>query len=324
MKKFLGNQDSKPQIQNDQRLKADFSGGANAFVAFLLWGLFPIYWKALKHIPSLELLCHRIVWSSFFLFILYKIQSPKGGGLLRDGLINGKGIFFIFLSSLTIGTNWYLYIWAVLKNHVIETSLGYFINPLLNIVLGFIFFKERLRPLQWISVSIAALGVLNQALNYGKFPWIALSLALTFGFYGLMRKISKLNSLVAIFLETLILGLPSLAYLLYTYLSPSTQGWEYGNGTTRMITFYLLLGSGVVTSIPLICFGNAAKKLQLSTLGLFQFLAPTCQFLIAIFLYAEPFTSVHKVTFACIWSALFLFSIEGIYQNHRRRIPAKT
>ena len=303
------------QDDNDKNgLDEKRAGCLYAFGAFLLWGFLPIYWKLLKSIPPMEILAHRIIWSSVFLALILGFKR-KFRGSFKDifgSMKDKKTMLFLIGSTALISSNWLLYIWAVNSNYVLETSLGYFINPLLNIVLGMLFLGERLRKVQWVAVLFALIGVLNLTLSYGRFPWIALFLALSFGLYGLLRKIVKVRPLEGAFIETFILSLPGLVYLFsldQISLGQGTQGLLFSGG---FLTILLLIGSGIVTSTPIVWFGNAAKKLPLSTLGLVQYLAPTCQFLLAVYLYNEPFTSHHLITFLCIWAGLLIFSLEGL------------
>jgi chloramphenicol-sensitive protein RarD len=281
--------------------------------AYIIWGLFPIYWKQLQNVPALQLLGNRIVWSFLLLFgivlITKQFQSFKAEASGRFVL----GIYTI--AALLIGVNWLTYVWAVNAGFIVETSLGYFINPLLSVLLGVIFLRERLRPLQWLPVGLAALGVAYLTAIYGRLPWIALVLAFSFALYGLVKKTAPLGSLYGLTLETGILFLPALLYLLFAQRS----GYgAFGNDGTR--TTILLVGAGVVTAVPLLMFASAAKKITLTMIGLMQFIAPTIQFMIGVFIYNEPFSHNQLIGFSIVWLALIIFWVEGYYAN-RKSIP---
>lgn len=284
-------------------------GPVYAVGAYATWGLFPLYWKLLLHVPPLQILAHRILWSMVFVGGLLLWQRRWRELVLA--LRSRRTLLTMCGSTVLIGINWYLYIWAVNSGHVLETSLGYFINPLVNVLLGMAFLKERLRPWQWVSVLLAAVGVLNLALSSGQPPWISLALAASFGTYGLLRKIAQVESLVGLAVETALLSIP--AGMLCVW-------WEvdgvaaFGHGDAR--SNGLLVFAGVVTALPLLWFADAAKRMPLSTLGFFQYLAPTGQFLLAILLYKETFTATHTVTFACIWSALAIYAVGGVWAAH--------
>jgi chloramphenicol-sensitive protein RarD len=217
-------------------------------------------------------------------------------------------------SSILLGLNWLLYIWAVNTGNIVESSLGYFINPLVSVLFGVTFLKEKLRIWQWLPVSIATCGVIYLTIDFGRLPWIALGLAATFGLYGLMKKISPLNSLFGLTLETAILFVPALTYLLIVDIS--------GNGSflhQNILTDYLLIAAGVVTAVPLLLFGSAARLIPLSLLGLLQYVAPTCQFLLGVVIYQEPFPTTRLVGFVIIWFALVLFWLEGFHNNRKMK-----
>lgn len=285
-----------------------------AAAAFLMWGLLPIYWKALQQVPALELLCHRIVWSFFFVGLILTVKKrwPEVFAAKSDP----RTRLLLCASSLLIGMNWFIYIWAVNSNHVIDASLGYYINPLVNALLGFIFMRDRLSPRQVAAIGLAFTGVMYSVLDYGKLPWIALSLACTFGFYGLVRKLMKVESLPGLFIETTVLS-PIAAGYLY---------WLYSHGTHSLGTLGLekdiiLVGAGAATSMPLLCFAHAARRLKLATLGILQYIAPTCMLLLGIFVYSEPFHTSSMITFSFIWSGIALYAYDGI--TAQRKITGK-
>jgi chloramphenicol-sensitive protein RarD len=285
-----------------------------AILAYIIWGILPIYWKTINEVPATQILSHRIVWS--FVFVVGILYFRK------DWLAFGKAIrsrktFIIFsLAAMIISANWLTYIWAVNAGFILETSLGYFINPLISVLLGVIFLKERLRPMQWVPVGLAFTGVLYLTLNYGSLPWIALFLAFTFALYGLIKKTAQLNSLHGLSLETGILFLPALFFLIFAESqgigSLGHAGWFSG---------LLLVFTGVATALPLLLFSNAARRINLSTIGILQYIAPTLQFLIGVVLYNEPLTRARLVGFVIIWIALIIYSFENFYVWRKSTIP---
>jgi chloramphenicol-sensitive protein RarD len=284
-----------------------------ALAAFLGWGLLPVYWKSLISVNPFEILCHRVIWSLVFIAVILTIR--KGWSETLVPLKSPRDLLILAASSLMIGGNWLLYIWAVNTNHVLDTSLGYYINPLVNVLLGFVFFRERLRPLQLAAIGLAALGVLNSVISHGELPWISLVLAVSFGLYGLLRKIASVESLPGLFLETMVLGPFALAYILWLQVHGASALFHQG-----VQVDLLLIGAGVVTASPLIGFAFGARRLQLTTLGLLQYLAPSIAFLLGVFVYKEPFTTSHMVTFALIWSGLAVYTAESVavMRGHRR------
>jgi chloramphenicol-sensitive protein RarD len=276
-----------------------------ALLAFSAWGFIPIYWKLLNTVPSMEILTHRMVWSVFFLLGLLAVQKRLGE--FRELFHSPKYIFMLLGTATLLGGNWFVYIYGVNTNQVIETSLGYFISPLLVILLGAVFLRERLNIWQVVAVGFAALGVLNFIWNFGSLPWIALSLAFTFSFYGLFRKMIPVKPLVGLLMETALLA--PLAAILIAF-------WEVdgtGHFGTTWMTDFLLFGGGVVTSLPLLWFINAGKRLRYSTIGFIQYLTPSIQLLIGVYLYHEPFTPTHSITFGLIWAGLVIFSINSLF-----------
>jgi len=278
--------------------------------AYLIWGFFPIYIKLLKSAAPLEILGHRIIWS--FLFLMAVVLIKRQWATLVRSVTGTRTIAIYALAAFFLAINWLTYIFAVNTNHVIESSLGYFINPLISVVLGVVFLRERLRVGQWVAVAIAAAGVVYLTWEYGQLPWIALVLAMTFALYGLVKKVAPLGALHGLSLETGILLIPALIFLLWLQF---TGEGSFGTGG---IGFSLLLASaGVVTAVPLLLFGSAARLIPLSMIGILQYIAPTCQFLIGVLIYHEPFSLTRLVGFAIIWIALALFWIEG-YSHHRK------
>ena len=285
-----------------------------ALATYILWGLFPIYWKQLDYVPAAQLIGHRILWS--FLMLLAVILLT---GQWRDfrSKLNRETIKAHGLAGLLLGVNWLTYVWAVNNGYIVESSLGYFINPLLSVLLGILFLKEKLRPLQWIPIGMATIGVAYLTFAYGRLPWIALTLAFSFAFYGLLKKKSVLGSLYGLTLETGMLLLPALAYLLYADYT--------GNGIflrLNLRTDLFLVGAGMVTAIPLLLFAQAAQRIPLTMIGLMQYIAPTGQFLIGVLLYKEAFTASQAVGFGIIWLALIFFWGEGWLTHRRNRQQA--
>jgi chloramphenicol-sensitive protein RarD len=285
-----------------------------AILAYGLWGFLPIYWKTIQEVPAPQILSHRIIWSFIFLVVIISLRKDWQA---FSSAIRSRKTFIIFsLAAVLIGVNWLTYIWAVNAGFIVETSLGYFINPLINVLFGVIFLKEKLRPLQWVPIGLAFVGVLYLTLNYGALPWIALLLASTFALYGLIKKTAPLNSLHGVSLETGLLFLPALLFLLLA------EGQGNGSlGHTGWFTGLLLVFTGVVTALPLLLFANAARMINLSTLGILQYLAPTLQFLIGVVLYGEPLTTARLIGFVIIWIALILYSFENMYVRRKAILP---
>jgi len=272
--------------------------------AYTLWGVFPIYFKILQAVPALQIVAHRVIWSVIFLALVLFLRRDFSNFISNID----PGILTVFaISGVLLSLNWLVYVWGVNAGRVVETSLGYFINPLVSVLLGVIFLRERLRAFQWVPVGLAAAGVAYLTLNYGSLPWIALALAFTFGLYGLMRKVAPLGSLHGLTLETMVVFLPALVYLLVQ----ERQGvGAFGHsGPTTLI---LLVLTGAVTVIPLLLFASGARRVPLSTVGLLQFIAPTLQFLSGVFLFGEPFTQARLVGFSLIWLALIVFTAENL------------
>ena len=286
-------------------------GIAYAALAYLMWGLFPLYFNAVAAASPFEIVLHRSVWSLAFLFVV--LAALRRLAWLRDALRRPKLLASFAISALLLSGNWLLYVWAVNNGRVIDSSLGYFINPLVSVLLGALVLKERLRRMQWLAVAVAATGVLWLTLLAGQLPWIALLLALTFGFYGLMRKTASLGALEGLALETLLLApiaVPLLAWWLWSGSSAITQG------ELRLAGW--LLFAGPLTAAPLLLFAAGARRLSLATLGLTQYIAPTIQLLLGVWLYREPFSSSRMIGFVLIWTALALYSAEGWWFSRRR------
>jgi len=283
-----------------------------AFASFVLWGLMPLYWHLLKSVPSLQIVAHRIVWSALLVFawLLWK----HGRGWLRETLAAPRIAWMLALSGVLIGFNWGLYIWAVNAGHVVETALGYFINPLLNVLIGVLFLRERLRPVQWLSVAVATCGVLWLTLRYGSFPWISLALAGSFALYGLIRKLAAVAPIRGLGLESAYLVLPAVAMLLWGETHGQGgffDGWGLAAGA-------LLVLAGPLTALPLIGFAFAVQRVSLSVVGVMQYIAPTLQFLIGVLVFREAFDTDRAIGFGFIWVALAVFAGEGWLQSRRQ------
>ena len=281
--------------------------------AYIIWGLLPLYWKALHVVPAGQILSQRIVWSLFFVAVM--LTARRQWGWLRGALRRPRVILTFALSGTLLGINWFIYIWAVNAGHIVETSLGYFINPLVNVLLGYLVLKERLRPAQWLALSVALAGVLYLTISFGAFPWIALTLAFSFGTYGLIRKTAPLNSAEGLFIETAVLFLPAFGFLL---LMESRGVGAFGHAGLPVTL--LLIGAGIVTSIPLLLFAAGARRIPLTTLGLLQYIAPTMQFLIGVLVYNETFGLTRLIGFGLVWLALVLYTIESLIVNRRRAV----
>jgi chloramphenicol-sensitive protein RarD len=276
--------------------------------AYLMWGFFPIYFKALHSVPALEIIFHRVVWS--FLFLAGVLLFRKDWANFKQAVSGPKTLAIYTLAAGLLAANWLVYVWGVNAGFVVETSLGYFINPLLSVALGVVLLREKLRPFQWAPVSLAALGVIYLTVQVGALPWIALALAFTFGLYGLLKKIAPLGSLYGLALETAILLLPSVGYLLFVESRGTGSFGHTGWGGALLLAM-----AGVLTSIPLLMFASAARRIPLSWMGFLQFIAPTCQFLLGVLVYKEPFTPARLAGFSIIWLALLLFTLEGLWQR---------
>ena len=282
-----------------------------AIIAYIMWGFFPIYWKQLHDVPAGEVILHRIIWSLVFLGLL---------GLLRRKWIWLRQLYLHPRRTLTLGVaatllavNWLVYVWGVNHGFVVQASLGYFITPLVNVLLGVALLGERLRRLQWLAVGLATAGVLYLMLGVGEIPWVAFALAASFGFYSFSKKKMRLEAIEGLTAEMGILFLPALG--LFLLLA--------GRGEARVFqssaTLFLLVGSGAVTSIPLIFFGAATRAIPLSAVGVLQYIAPLLQFLIGVFLYREPFTFGRLIGFAIIWTAVGVFIFDNI--RAQRGVP---
>lgn len=283
-----------------------------ALAAYLIWGIAPAYFKLIDYVPADEILTHRIIWSFFFMIALISIS--RQWHQVKQLLHVPKKLFLLALSAVLIGGNWLLFIWSVNNHHLLEASLGYFINPLVNILLGMIFLGERFRRMQWMAVILAATGVLVQLWAFGSLPVISLGLAFSFAFYGLIRKKIAVDAQTGMLIETLWL-LPIAAIWLFGITDSATSHMSQNSGSLNL----MLMAAGVVTTIPLLCFTGAATRLRLSTLGFFQYIGPTLMFLLAITFYDEHPGADKMVTFAFIWVALAVFVLDALYTQRRGR-----
>lgn len=288
------------------------SGVVAAVLAYVLWGLLPVFWKSLAAVVPYEILCHRMVWSLLFTIGLIVIMGRLRS--LRQAFSNLKNVAVFLPAASLLAVNWLLYIWAVNNDHVIEASLGYFINPLITVLFGMFFLKERLRAGQYAALLVALAGVVYLTIWYGQFPWVALSLACTFALYGLLHKKTSVPALEGLSLETMVLFIPALMVLMYREKTGTGSFGHVGGELTL-----LLVATGVVTSLPLLLFGYAAQNIPLSLLGLLQYIAPSINLLLGILLYGEPFPFVRMFGFLLIWFALLLYVGEGMVQRARQR-----
>src|SRR2546423_1962732 len=296
-----------PAAKHSSVAREDRSGLIAGIAAFGTWGLIPVYWKLLSNLSALEILAHRFVWTALFPpgWLSYQLRWPE----VREAIRSRRTLLYCLASGLAISVNWLFFIWAVNVGRVIETSLGYFMTPLINVLFGATFLRERLTRWQLVSVLLALVGVLNLTLGYGKFPWLAITLCVSFGLYGLLRKKSGVRPIPGLFLETTLLTPLAAGYLIYLLRAEhsafSSAGWSMA---------LLLISTGIVTGLPLVWFGHAARHLRLTTLGFLQYLSPSCSFFLGVFLYHEPFTRAHLITFIFIWVALVIFTAEAIWR----------
>lgn len=287
-------------------------GLIHALCAYTIWGFMPLFFKQLAVISALEVVAHRIVWSVPLLLAILWLRKrlPEFAGVIRDP----HTLRLMLLSATLIALNWLIYIWAIYQNQILAASLGYYLNPLLNVVLGFFFLKERLRPVQWIAVAMAAAGVAVLAVETLSTIWISLALAATFGIYGIVRKIAPVKSVPGLAAETTLLFPVAASFAFWALVYDRNPGFGYSTKTD----LFLILG-GMITAIPLLFFASAAKRLSLATLGFVQYIGPTIQFLLGVFLYKEALTVSHLICFGMIWTALILYSGDSLRNAHRSR-----
>jgi len=287
--------------------------------AYVLWGLLPMYWKALSSIPSMEILAHRIFWA--FILAVILLWCQRRWREFKETFRIPKNRALLILTAAIVGSNWFIYIWAVNHDHIVDTSLGYFINPLITVLLGVIFLREKLNFWQIVSFLLALLGVSYLTIQYGKVPWIALSLAFTFGFYSLFRKTARVEALVGLTAETAMLSPLMLTYIL-------VLGFK-GTGAVGSVSIshhFLLLGAGVVTATPLLWFTLGVRKIPLSRAGFLQYVAPSLQLFLGVVIYSEPFTRDHLICFGLIWSALLIYSLSTtpLFSKQSAQMNAKS
>lgn len=295
-------------------------GVVYAGFSYFLWGLLPIYWKFLDNVNAKEILAGRIFWS--FVFMLIILFCTKKWGLLvytvKGFAQNKKQLYSLVIASILISANWYIYIWAVNNGHIVDASLGYYINPLVSILLGMMVLKERSSLAQYVSFGLAAAGVFIITFSHGTVPWVAIFLALSFGLYGLAKKLINVDSSVGLTLETLVIAPIAVIYMIYLFASGANAFLA-----TDIKTNWLLVGSGAATAIPLLYFAKGAQKIPLSLLGFLQYIAPTLMLLLGIFIYHEPFSKVQFVSFLFIWSALTLYSLSSTKLFAKKELKAK-
>ncbi len=288
------------------------SGLVYAIVSYSIWGIFPLYWKMLLHVPPQQILAHRIVWSMIFLFIVLAWRKER---LFIQYLSSPKILGTLLLTGALIGTNWFTYIYAVNNDHIVDASLGYYINPMVNVFLGMVFLKERLTRLQGIAVAFAFAGVGFLTFHYGRLPVISLILAFSFGLYGLIRKKANLQSMPGLMVETLLLAPVALWYLWHVNTLGTGAFWHYSTFTDML----LILG-GPVTALPLFWFGIAATRIPLSTLGFIQYLSPTIQLIIGVFVFREVFHAAYMVSFGLVWIGLGIYTFSIIQAMKQRKV----
>lgn len=299
---------------NDAAARATKVGVISAIAAYTMWGIAPVYFKQLQALPAMEVLMHRVVWSALILVVL--IGALKQWPKVKAAVQNVRVMRVLFIAGLLLGANWLLFIWAINNDHILDASLGYYINPLINVFFGRLVLGEKLRPMQRVAVVLAVLGVSILIVSYGEVPWIALVLAITFSIYGLLRKQVAVDSLPGLFIETVMLLPIALVYWIGfagEHSNMLTNDWHLNA---------LLVAAGVVTTAPLLCFTAAARRIMYSTLGFFQYIGPSIMFMLALYLYGEPLEESRLVTFGFVWLALVVFSADSLraYRSQRRAL----
>jgi chloramphenicol-sensitive protein RarD len=296
------------------------SGGWLAAGAYSIWGLFPIYWKLIEDVPAMQLIAHRIIWSFLVLIPVALGRRSRGASVYTGGDLpsHGRIVAVYALAGALIAVNWFLYVWAVNHDFIVETSLGYFITPLISVLIGVVILGERLRRWQWVAVAFAAAGVAYLTWSYSALPWIAVGLALSFGTYGFVKKKAPYPALLGLTIETGTLFIPAIVYLL---LAERASIGAFGH--TSGVATVLMAGSGIVTTVPLLMFATAAQRVPLSLLGIIQYISPTLQFVIGVFVYDEPFSQQQLIGFSLVWCALVVFGTESVAHARRLR-PAIT
>ncbi|KIQ94151.1 hypothetical protein LH47_01769 [Anoxybacillus thermarum] len=285
-----------------------------ALSAYVLWGILPLYWKLLQHVGAEEILSYRIVASFLFMIALLLIQKSWSTFLHTCQWLwrEKKRAAALIAAAMLISTNWFIYIWAVNHDHMVEASLGYYMNPLLNVLFGVIVLKERLYKWQVVSFILAAFGVVLMTIEYGKFPWIALSLACSFALYSLVKKVIKVDATIGLTVETMLVTPFALAWIVHSFS-------EWSRPSFSLMTMLLLVGAGPATALPLLYFSKGAQHISLTLLGFLQYISPTLSLLLGVFLFHEPFTNAHMYAFSCIWTALLLFSLSSTWEKRKEK-----
>ncbi|EPD54142.1 protein RarD [Paenisporosarcina sp. HGH0030] len=298
-------------------LEKERQGVIWAIGAYLVWGVLPIYWKLLHHVPSDEIITSRVLWA--FIFTLLFVLITRNTKLLIEDLMtlwqNQKAFWSLFFASALISGNWFLYIWAVNNNHLVETSLGYYINPLISVLLGIFFLKERLTTAQKIAFVIATIGVIILTISYGRFPWLAFSLAISFAIYGLMKKTIPLDAVRGLTIETLFIVPFAFIYYIYLFLSDRAVLFH-----DSFQTDVLLILTGAATAVPLVLFAKGAQQMPLYMIGFLQYIAPTCMLFLGVIIYGETFNPIDLLSFSLIWLALILFTVSKVMEARTRKL----
>ncbi|KOO52465.1 EamA family transporter RarD [Viridibacillus arvi] len=297
-------------------MQEEKKGILSALGAYIIWGIFPLYWKGLQHVASEEVLAGRVIWS-FILTLIFVVILKQGKMLLVDFKQlwqHPKSFWLLVTAAYLISLNWFLYIWAVNNNHIVESSLGYYMNPLVSVLLGIFFLKEKLSKAQVMSFVIAAIGVLILVISYGQIPWLSFGLALTFGVYGLLKKKVLVDATRGLVLETFFILPVAVAYYVYVYLHGNISFLH-----TDMKTDVLIIGTGIVTAVPLILFATGAQKIPLYLVGFIQYVSPTIMLFLGVIVYGESFSGIDLLSFSFIWVALILFSITKIIEVRKSK-----
>lgn len=292
-------------------------GIAYALTAYLLWGTFPLYFKMITQVPALDILCHRVIWSFVLLAIILLCKHQFSA--LKNLLKTPRKLLLLFITSIVIAINWGTYIWAVNNDHMLDASLGYFINPLVSVCFGIFFLKERLIGKQWMAIALATIGVIIEVIQLGSLPWVAFVVSISFALYGLLRKKINVEAQTGLFIETLVLLPVAIFYLFFVSTDPTADLAQ-----NSMNLNLLLMFAGVVTTVPLLFFNAAATRVPLSILGFIQYITPSIVFLMAVFMYNEPVIPETLLTFAFIWVALIIFSIEMLKERKRKKNSARS
>lgn len=296
-------------------LNNEKDGIVYAILSYVMWGLTPVYWKLIYHVSSGEVLAQRVFWSFIFMLVLLFMTKKWDTYVefIKEMVKEPKLFWFLFIASVLISSNWGIFMWAVMEGRILEASLGQYINPLTSMLIGVIVLKEKLRGPQVLAFLLAGIGVFILTVHYGVIPWISLSLALTFGFYGLAKKMIKADSTIGLTLETMVISPIALVYLIYLMFESKIQFFE------SISTSVLLMASGIVTVLPLLLFTKSAKKVSLSMLGILQYISPTLSLLVGVFLYHEVWTKAHIIAFIFIWSALAIYTFSSIWKSGKKK-----